>query len=410
MPCLGDSDKLFALIQGETIKANVISQSTSVVAPITTYGEARLSELRRVTSVLGVLLALLCPGCAMYELEQDLEVIEEIRLDIDGCVQGETSGDHPVLVVLLREDEEAQWQVFDYFVQYHPGAFEFLTSGPARCRVVAFEDANQDFVYQSGETAGMSQPADIRASRADVLIELRENEGVLDGLPLNLSRSEDSADLAVTRANNGVVVPLEDERFHASHGDLGIWEPMEFSRRRLSGIYFLEDYDHGKVPVLFFHGIGGTPKIFDSMVERLDRERFQPWFVFYPSAHRLDLVTYHLANMIKELHARHKFERMAVVAHSMGGLVAGATMQELSKDDHSEYLKSFVTLATPWGGHPSVRSALEYSPVVAPRWYDLAPGSPFMKGLHAGGLPNSIEAYSLLFCFVGDSMLMEGCV
>ena len=50
-----------------------------------------------------------------------------------------------------------------------------------------------------------------------------------------------------------------------------------------AGIYFLEPYAKDKTPVLFVHGIGGSPRDLEDIIAALDRRRFQPWLMNYPS-------------------------------------------------------------------------------------------------------------------------------
>ena len=51
------------------------------------------------------------------------------------------------------------------------------------------------------------------------------------------------------------------------------------------------EFDPDKIPVLFVHGIGGTPLDWKYLAKGLDRHRFQPWFYYYPSGLRLNLVS-----------------------------------------------------------------------------------------------------------------------
>jgi len=57
----------------------------------------------------------------------------------------------------------------------------------------------------------------------------------------------------------------------------------------LSGIYLLEPYQPGKIPVLFVHGLLSSPLTWATMFNELRadpvlRDRFQFWFYLYPTA------------------------------------------------------------------------------------------------------------------------------
>jgi hypothetical protein len=46
--------------------------------------------------------------------------------------------------------------------------------------------------------------------------------------------------------------------------------------------YALEEDLGYKVPVVFVHGIDGSPRDFAEIVARLDPTRYRPWFFFFP--------------------------------------------------------------------------------------------------------------------------------
>ncbi len=52
--------------------------------------------------------------------------------------------------------------------------------------------------------------------------------------------------------------------------------------------YALEEDLPYKVPIVFVHGIEGSITDFLPLLERLDRQRYKPWFFYYPSGADLD--------------------------------------------------------------------------------------------------------------------------
>ena len=133
-------------------------------------------------------------------------------------------------------------------------------------------------------------------------------------------------------------------------GSKGLWEPRTYMLEVGAGIFFLEPYDPDKIPVLFVHGIAGSPVEFRYLVQSLDRERYQPWLLAYPSALPITFLGSRLNDMLNLLHRRHDFGRLHVIAHSMGGLVSRAFINEYVHGGRHDYLGHFVTLSTPWGG------------------------------------------------------------
>jgi pimeloyl-ACP methyl ester carboxylesterase len=160
--------------------------------------------------------------------------------------------------------------------------------------------------------------------------------------------------------------------------------------------------------VLFVHGALGHPRNFATLISRLDRNRFQPWLVFYPTAVRLSTTAAAMDRWMQYLYAQHQYPRLVVVAHSMGGLVARAFINRVieAKDGRAEGMRLFFTMSTPWDGHASAQSGVDRAPVVAPSWYDMAPGSPFVRALLDPPLPPAIP-HDLLFSYAGGARRMR---
>jgi pimeloyl-ACP methyl ester carboxylesterase len=72
---------------------------------------------------------------------------------------------------------------------------------------------------------------------------------------------------------------------------------------------------------------------------------------------------------------------MAVVAHSMGGLVSRAFILEHHERVARDPVHLFVSVSTPWEGVASAREGVERSPVVIDSWRDVAAGSEFLRTL-----------------------------
>jgi pimeloyl-ACP methyl ester carboxylesterase len=98
-------------------------------------------------------------------------------------------------------------------------------------------------------------------------------------------------------------------------------------------------YERGKVPVVLIHGLWGSPRNWDPMIEGLEadpalRTRFQFWTVGYASG---DSIPYS-AHLLRESLRRARrvfdpdgtdaaFDRMVVVGHSLGGILAKMMVQ-----------------------------------------------------------------------------------
>ena len=98
-------------------------------------------------------------------------------------------------------------------------------------------------------------------------------------------------------------------------------------------------YERGKVPVVLIHGLWGSPRNWDRMIEDLEavpalRTKFQFWTVGYASG---DSIPYS-AHLLRQSLRRARrvfdpegtdaaFDRMVVVGHSLGGILAKMMVQ-----------------------------------------------------------------------------------
>ena len=186
-----------------------------------------------------------------------------------------------------------------------------------------------------------------------------------------------------------------------------MWAPFDFVFNVRPGVYFLQAYDPTKIPVLFVHGIQGTPLSFRFLIEHLDADTFQPWVAYYPSGASLSLCAEYLSQMMDKLRLQYGMKRLVVVAHSMGGLVARGFILRYLEAAPQSAIPLYVTIATPWGGHKSAARGVRYAPAVVRSWYDMAPDSRYLRDIFYQD-PDTVQrrrtfprslAHHLLFAF-----------
>ncbi len=180
-------------------------------------------------------------------------------------------------------------------------------------------------------------------------------------------------------AANAGVTGLDDRRFAPHNVRRGMWSPDVFRQRAQGGIYFLEDYDEHRIPVLFIHGISGSPRDFRYLIERLDRSRLQPWVFFYASGAALHEAGQVLSDELDSLLAARRIDGMLIVAHSMGGLIARDVLIKTSRSN--VVVPALVTISTPWLGHDGAALAARFVPLSVESWADIATGSAYLKSL-----------------------------
>ena len=345
-------------------------------------------------------------GCDMFRIKQDIWRMER-NVEIQGSVTGAKKG-KPVAVLLVR-DHWGKKTIKNYYVRYGPGTYR-LGMTPGTAYLFAFEDQNEDLRYQKGEPAawyGGISPKKIslkdgeKADGVDIRLTRNIPKGTDDVVPPE-KPTEEKIKLGRYKISRGEVTNLDDKRFTQEKGKQGLWQPVHFAILNGFGIYFLEPYDPRKIPVLFVHGAGGYPQEFRAIIERLDRKRFQPWVYHYPSGVRMDKASDFMVKALTELHAKHKYRRLFIVAHSMGGLVSRAAINEIVGQYSNHFIRLFVSFSTPWDGVGTARMGVDHSPVVIPAWIDMVPDSPFLQSLFAKELPPSVPFY-LFFGVVGGN-------
>jgi pimeloyl-ACP methyl ester carboxylesterase len=153
------------------------------------------------------------------------------------------------------------------------------------------------------------------------------------------------------------------------------------------------------MPVVFVHGIFGSALEFKDVVASLDRSRYQPWVMQYPSGAPLDVVSDYLADALSQLNVKYGFKEIVVVAHSMGGLVTRSFVMKHEARRSRYRLAKVFTINSPLYGMDSAASGVKSSPIVVPVWRDVAAGSEFVARLHAWHWPVDVP-YFLIFSYM----------
>ena len=357
-----------------------------------------------------VLLGVSMSGCMFMRLSEDLKQVQTKEAFIRGRVSYDREETAPVLLLLFTNDG-GQKVIADFFVMERPGLFAFMVPR-GEFYVAAFIDRNQNMRPDDGETYGLyGAPDPVVVDRAgtingiDLVLDrvIREEEiNVEFWARQTFDRSSTSA--YVTTA--GVVADLDHSYFSPQYAEKGVWEPYSTLREVGIGLYFLEEYDPDKIPVLFVYGVSGNAQNWRVFFDHMDRDRFQPWFFNYPSGLDLNFIGGALNGAIKWLFGQYHFDTLFVVAHSMGGLVSRYAILQNVYEDHHDYIRLYVTISTPWAGHRAAAKGVENAPAVVPSWRNVVPDSAFISGLYDRKLPGTIPHY-LLFSYSGRSNRMD---
>ena len=355
--------------------------------------------------VLIVVSSMLLAACSnLLSLRNDLNQSKNSFVRLSGEIDSPLCSACPVIVVAMGD--RSGKDIHAYRVLEGAGSFQMMALVGTR-HLFAFNDLNNDFEYQPDEPSGWYDlpaiaPLGERIERIDF---------DLNPLPVDATGWPAMGNLfdlrkgkaALLSIQLGLQVGLDNPRFDADLATLGMWQPLHFARQGYVGIYFVEEYSPAKTPVLFVHGINGSPRDFAAMIAKLDREKFQPWFLYYPSGLDLRVLGDGMFGMLSELNHRYPFHDLHIVAHSMGGLVARSFLSGCVRDDHCDYVRSFTSISTPFGGQKEAKTGVDYSPVVMPVWKSIVPGSRFLADLFRRPLPSGVPHY-LLFSYLNTSV------
>lgn len=340
-------------------------------------------------------------SCALLDIHKESEMAKDVGL-IKGKVSLDIKSQGPVIV--KRYYLEKATYISDSFIHATPEGTYLFYSLPGTYYIAAFIDTNKDGEYQQNEpgnyyslTAGIPTAVTIKPGESVEVPEM-----TIAGLPTALVNGKTSKTVhPKIIANIGKVTSLYNPIFNVSNYSLGMWQPLKFINQVGGGLFFLQEYQQDKIPVLFIHGINGGPLDWSKAIKGLDRKHFQPWVVYYPTGVRLDLVTEFLIKAIAKLQHQTGLNELYIMGHSMGGVVTHAFIKKYVErfPDLAHSIKLVMTVNSPLNGMASAASGVENSPIVVPVWKDIATGSAFLQDLISWQWPKSIP-YHLVFSFL----------
>ena len=278
-------------------------------------------------------------GCATLLAVKGQQRLADTNCIITGRVATEMPPRGPLIVAAFRRSGE-DYVLVDYFTASKPGAW-LLGVQPGTYWVAAFEDANSDGAYDDEPfyRPDMEHPLVMapgqQVTGMDIVIPFAGRALKTGHLTLSGMQASDDEDQKTTSlyavSKVGEIASLDDARFSSENAEAGMWKFYDFLLAGRAGIYFLEAYDPERIPVLFVHGIAGTPRDFSTLIAKLDRRRFQPWVAYYPSGARLDRLVIWLDELFTRLEVSLRFETAVVVAHSMGGSSRAASCSTITR-------------------------------------------------------------------------------
>lgn len=160
--------------------------------------------------------------------------------------------------------------------------------------------------------------------------------------------------------------------------------------------------DDARKVVLFVHGAHGSPRDFDEVARHLDASKYQAWFASYATGDAVTKSGDAIAADVKALMEKHGISRLAVFAHSLGGIVAWQALEKLGP---RFAVSRLVSVNTPWGGNFGARLGTWLSPSPPAMWTDLSPDSKAL--VHIRNSPID-RPFILVYTVIQDDLRASG--
>lgn len=276
--------------------------------------------------------------------------------------------------------------------------------------VVLFSDDNNNGYYESFEAiAQQSITIDSQLYPAKVITQFEVSLTKMPALawPVNIAVEQKSASKPSLFFPAGTLRSLDDPIFSPEMSTLGLYDPAAFLSQTPTLFMALEEEYAFKIPVVFVHGIGGSAREFIPLIESLDTARFKAWFFHYPSGGDLN----QMAQLFYDIFLSNQkiplkdTNPMVIVAHSMGGLVVRESFNLLPDEAPTDI--TFISLASPFNGHPSALNVDKSSGLILPSWRDLNPEGEFIKQLYRKPLADNIQ-HQLFYAYANDNAVKLG--
>ncbi len=319
--------------------------------------------------------------------------------------------DVPLAIAAYSDKYKLNERVDTMFSQGSAGTHFGLNLPEGSYDLEVYADINGDDVYEQAESIGSRKLLLDRMSHSTLVVNHIDIQLTTERMSIRPVRI--AVPVAIeTKPSlfypSGSIRSLDDPLFNDNMSTLGMYDPASFLEHAPTMFYALEEDEAHKIPVVFVHGIGGSARSFGPIISRLDRERYKPWFFYYPSGGDLDQLAHLFYSLFLSGDVVPLGEMpLIVVAHSMGGLVVREAINQYSGKDEENRVELFVTIASPMGGHPAAADGEKYGQLVLPAWRDLNPDSRFIQSLYRKPFPEFVD-HQLFYAYRNSDRLKLG--
>lgn len=354
------------------------------------------------TTITIIILSVLFVGCFSQKksAKLDLEIDRKNLITIEGKISENKNSSKDFYLILFKEiikDNKKINRLVDFSTYSKPGKFSFnVTKGTYFLYVcqnteeitdkrVGFEFISEKFILNKFNT---KKKLKIKMPSSPVLI---NKDNILISTTNDYSIFKKFNQIKRTTLNNTI--------FNRKNSSLGLWKPLDFYSKIGGGVYFLEKFSKNKIPILFVHGMNGTPKDFSYIISSIDKNRYQPIVYYYPTGINLNYAVDGLKYTITNIKNKYKIKKLIIIAHSMGGLVSRGFIHSLNKE---VIIDKFITLSTPWNGQKYTEYGGKAASRIVPSFGNMLPGSAYQTNILSKKFPKNLNHY-LLFGYKAKS-------
>lgn len=352
------------------------------------------------------IILLFLTSCSLSEIKKQSEVLSKISY-LSGSIEN-NDNQNSIHVVLLKQ-HKTYVELISQTLLDNKNRYQFVLA-PGTYIVAAFIDENDNGIREVTEKAALYRQDDSEYQVIEIGSEEKRNlrefsiDEALDikkALQINEHYTA-KINLSKAQRNIGTVISLNDPIFSKERPTQGFWKPLTFLDEVGGGLFMLQSYEEGKIPIIFVHGIIGNPNEFKAIIQSLDHDKYQPWVLYYASGIQLDLISGYLLKSLNKLSKDYGFNDVYVVAHSMGGLMTRSFLMDHQEQGSDFEIPFYMTINSPLNGMKSAASGVEISPIVIGSWRDLAIGSDYINKVHKWRVPNNMD-YHLVFSYLPEN-------
>ena len=188
-------------------------------------------------------------------------------------------------------------------------------------------------------------------------------------------------------------VNLDDPIFSHTMALEGLYYPESFSSKTKALYRLTPSYIKGTIPLIFVHGMAGTPLDWKYIINHVDLEKYTPYLAYYPSGEDYTKLSAMFSGWILS-EKIFKEKALVIIAHSFGGVI----VRDALNRHQNKHNILFISLASPFGGDAKASEGVKNAPYVLPAWKSIADDGVFIKNLYRTPL-TSTENYSLIFAY-----------